>query len=197
MIERIEGIDGTMIFRYHTSDVCPESFHTSNQIKGSDGAERTLAEWWDHIVEKTAYADADDTLSKELLHIQTELVNAVSLGGDYADKFKDAAGEYFKLALLDCIKKGADEEGIIERLKTKVESLSRSLGNTKWKKPGRAALGSCLLLYIEKHHDLPRDRNELFDFSKGTRHGTIPIRTISEHLSWFALDKLCATYHKD
>lgn len=193
MIERIEGKDGTIIFKY----VCPESFHTSNQIKGSDGAERTLAEWWSHIVEKTAYADADDSVSKELLHVQCELGHALSLGGDHVDKFKDATGNYFKALLLDCMDKGANEECIIERLRAKVESLARSLGNTKWKKQGRVALGRCLLFYIEKHHDLPRDRNELFDFSKGTRHGTIPIRTISEHLSWFALDKLCATYHKD
>ena len=168
----------------------------TEKIKGSD---RTLAEWWDYINEKTAYVDGDELVDQEIVHLQRALSDVLSFGENHIDAFGDAAGDYFKAALIDCMKKGHTQEGIIERLDTKVKSLAGSLQNIKSKsgKPGRHALGQCLMFYIEKHHDLPRNRKELALFSKSVLRKGIAERTISKHIAWYGLEKICGRGKQD
>jgi hypothetical protein len=164
----------------------------NDNMTGSDGIERTLNEWSDHILRKTAYGDGDDPLTKEMEHLQSDLKRILS-GEDHMEAFGIAAGEYFKAALLDSIEKGNNKDGIVSRLQTKARSLADSLDKSKWTTHGRVRLGRCLAFYMEEHDDLPRNRKELHQFS----NGKVSMRTMSEHLAWFGLDKICATYHKD
>ena len=187
MSERIKQEDGTYITKFHMP---LELRQLTEKIKGSD---RTLAEWWDYINEKTAYVDGDEHVDQEIVHLQHALNDVLSFGENHIDAFGDAARDYFKAALIDCMKKGHTQEGIIERLDTRVKSLAGSLRNIKSKsgKPGRYALGQCLLFYIEKHHDLPRNRKELALFSKSVLRKGIAERTISKHIAWYDLDEIC------
>lgn len=197
MSERIKQEDGTYITKFHMP---LELRQLTEKIKGSD---RTLAEWWDYINEKTAYVDGDEHVDQEIVHLQHALNDVLSFGENHIDAFGDAARDYFKAALIDCMndsmESGYTQKGVIERLDTKVKSLAGSLQNIKSKPsaPGRYALGQCLLFYIEKHHDLPRNRKELALFSESVLRKGIAERTISKHIAWYGLEKICGRGKQD
>lgn len=165
----------------------------SNKIKGSDGVDRSINQWSDHIMRKTAYADGDDPLSKEIQHIWGDLRNAISEGGDHIETFRQSTGDYFVKALMDCMESGKSVDGTISMMQTMARRMADSLDKAKWTNHGRVRLGRCLIFYMDKYDDIPRNRKELHQFS----NGEISMRTISEHLSWFGLEKICATYHKE
>ena len=191
MSERIKQEDGTYITRFNLP---LELRQLSEKIKGTD---RTLAEWWDYIYKKTAYVDGDEHVDKDVASMQRALNKALSHGGNHIDDFGYYAGAFFKAALIDCMndsmESGYTQKGVIERLDTKIKSLAGSLQNIKSKPsaPGRYALGQCLLFYIEKHHDLPRNRKELALFSESVLRKGIAERTISKHIAWYDLDEIC------
>ena len=187
MSERIKQEDGTHITRFHLP---LELRQLSEKIKGTD---RTLAEWWDYINKKTAFTDGDEHVDQKLVRLQHALNDALSFGENHIDDFGDAAGDYFKAALIDCMEKGKSPQGIIEMLDTKVKSLAGSLQNTKSKPsaPGRYAIGQCLMFYIEKHHDIPRSRKDLHQFSLSYGGKSVAERTISKHIGWYGLEKIC------
>jgi hypothetical protein len=131
--------------------------------------------------------------------MQRALNKALSHGGNHIDDFGYYAGAFFKAALIDWMEKANTQPGIIEMLDTKVKSLAGSLQNIKSKPsaPGRYALGQCLLFYIEKHHDLPRNRKELALFSESVLRKGIAERTISKHIAWYGLEKICGRGKQD
>jgi len=197
MSDIIKQDDGSSVYKYRMP---LELRQLSEKTEGSDGVERTLAEWWDHIAEKSAYADGDDPLDMELLHLQDALDKTLLPDVDHKkaiDAFSWSAGRYFKEALVDSIRKGTDKESIVKGMEKRVKSLAGSLGNTKWKKQGRAALGRCLIFYIEHHCALPKTRTDLQEFSRGQNYGELPLSTMTDHLPWYGLEKVCGTYHKE
>jgi hypothetical protein len=54
MSDIIKQENGSYVYKYRMP---LELRQLSETTKGSDGVERTLAEWWDHIAEKSTYAD--------------------------------------------------------------------------------------------------------------------------------------------
>ena len=193
MSERIKQEDGTYITRFNLP---LELRQLSEKIKGTD---RTLADWWDYIYKKTAFTDGDEQVDKDVASMQRALNKALSHKGNHIDDFGYYAGAFFKAALIDCMEKAKTQPGIIEMLDTKVKSLAGSLQNIKSKPsaPGRYALGQCLLFYIEKHHDLPRNRKELALFSESVLRKGIAERTISKHIAWYGLEKICGRGKQD
>ena len=192
MSEIIKDEDGKTVYKYRMP---LELRQLSEKIEG-----RTLAEWWDSIAEKMAYADGDDPLDMELLHLQDALDKTLLPDVDHKkaiDAFSWSAGRYFKEALVDSIRNGTDKESIVKGMEKRVKSLAGSLGNTKWKKQGRAALGRCLIFYIEHHCALPKTRTDLQEFSRGQSYGELPLSTMTDHLPWYDLEKVCGTYHKE
>ncbi|MGB2011477.1 MAG: hypothetical protein ACPIG6_09875 [Akkermansiaceae bacterium] len=196
MIERIPNIDGSIRRIYHLSDYLPDDLRSStDKIKGSDGVERTLAEWWDYILERTVFADASNPVTEALINLRQELVDAVHLRGDHFGNFKKAAGKYMQAALLECIEKGKTEKRVIDLFMSKVESLGRSLDNTKFDTPGRANLGKCILHYIEEHHELPTSVKAILECGK-KNDIKISQSTAYDSLEWFKLKGVIKTNNK-
>lgn len=206
MSGRLKGKDGkttTLFLRP------PRLDQISKKTKGSDGIERTLSEWWEHIAEKSVYADGDDPIDMKRLSLQNALDQTITAGVDTKkalEAFSHSAGEYIKEAFIESIDKvkllesrdvEADKECIVKEMEKRVRSLAGSLGNTKWKKQGRAALGQCLLFYIEHHSALPKTRSDLQEFSRELWLGELPLSTMADHLPWYGLEKVCRTYHKE
>jgi hypothetical protein len=195
MSEIIKQDDGSNYYKFRMP---LELRQLSETTKGSDGVERTLAEWWDHIAEKSTYADGGAPLDMELLHLQDALDKTLVPDVDHVkaiNAFSWSAGKYFKEALIDSIRNGTDKESIVKGMEKKVRSLAGSLGNTKWRKQGRASLGMCLLFYLEHHSALPATRNDLQQFTRTQPYGELPLSTMQDHLEWYGLEKLCGTYH--
>ena len=201
MSERIEQEDGTHVTKYRLP---LELRQLSEKTEG-----RTLAEWWDSIAEKMLYADGDEPMNTKLLRLQDALDKTMTTGVDQKkalEIFSRSAGEYIKEALMQSADKVSrlksrdvktDKERIVKEMEKRVRNLAGSLGNTKWRKQGRAALGRCLLFYIEHHSALPKTRSDLQEFSRGQWYGELPLTTIQDHLPWYGLEKVCSTYHKE
>ena len=38
---------------------------------------------------------------------------------------------------------------------------------------------------------------DLQEFSRGQSYGELPLSTMTDHLPWYGLEKVCGTYHKE
>ena len=171
----------------------------SDTITGSDRVGRTLDQWKNHIFERLVFCDGDDPASVSLLKMRSAVQGAAhnpEAGEDMSERFGKAAGEWMKFALRDALDEGNTPGQTISALADSIEKLSRQIVKAEYKQQRKANVGYALLHYIEKHNDLPRERKALYDFIKGEGQ-SIPNRTVDEYLSWYALEKVCATYYKE
>jgi hypothetical protein len=170
----------------------------SDTIKGSDGIERTIDEWHQFFFERMTLADGDDPMAIRLGHTQaTLLMELLDDDKDHTEEFGRVAGEYMALALQDAVENSSSESGKIERLRTHIEKLGRAISNFGWKKGQSFTLGSMLIKYVQEKQSLPTSRKELYQFIKDNGVDDLPNRTVDEYLSWYKVEKICATYHRD
>lgn len=170
----------------------------SDKIKGSDGIERTIDEWHQFFFERMMLADGDDPLAVKLGHTQAALLREIiDEEEDHTAEFGRVAGEYMALALRDSINRGHTKDGTIEHLRTHIEKLGRAISNFGWKKGQSFTLGSMLMQYVQDKQALPTVRKELYQFIKDNDIDDLPNRTVDEYLSWYAIEDICRTYHKD
>ena len=170
----------------------------SERIKGSDGIERTIDEWHQFFFERMLLADGDDPLAVKLGHTQKSLLsNLLDQSETPAAEFGRVAGEYMTLALRDSRNRAHSDDGIVENLRTHIEKLARSISNFGWKKGQSFTLGSMLIQYVQDKQALPTSRKELYQFIKDNGIDDLPNRTVDEYLSWYKVEDICRTYHKD
>ncbi len=184
----------------------------SDKIKGSDGIERTIDDWNNYILTKSALCDGDDAIKFLLTALQSNLVD-LSLRLDGKQGLSDTsaeetiadcesiAGDFFKRALLDSLTNAHTHEGRMSRLKGHVHELGKTVTNAGSRKglvqKKRYQLGLELRTYIEQHKKLPATVMDLECFIEDRGVHQISKTKIYDELAWYALDGVVKTYDTD
>jgi hypothetical protein len=184
----------------------------SDAIKGSDGIERTIDEWSNYILTKSALCDGDDAIKFVLTALQSNLVDlGLRLDGKQGLSDTSAeetiadceslAGDFFKRALLDSLTNAHTHEDRMKKLKAHVHELSKTVTNAGSRKgtvqKKRYQLGLELRVYIEQYKSLPATVLDLECFIEDRGVHQISKTKIYDELVWYSLNGVIKTYETD